>query len=84
MNNVLSAELHLGVEVEMSFLIGIDLWNETGKTKDAFVEIRQYVLALESRIESLENEIKTDTHEHVKALVNRIQTLENELKSLKK
>jgi hypothetical protein len=69
--------------VYMSFLIGIDLWHEAGKTKDAFVEIRDYVLALESRVETLEQEVKKDIHEHVKSLVNQIQTLETEIQFLR-
>ncbi|UCG71035.1 MAG: hypothetical protein JSV09_08575 [Thermoplasmata archaeon] len=51
--------------------------------KDVLLEVGEYVLALEKRVEYLENEIKSDIHEHVKSLVNQIQTLETEIKTLK-
>jgi hypothetical protein len=51
--------------------------------KDALLEVGEYVLALEKRIEYLEKEMKSDIHEHVKALVNQVHSLENEIKTLK-
>jgi hypothetical protein len=65
------------------------IWNdillriESNSIKDAFLELRCYILELESRVEKLEQETVSDVHVHVKALVNQIQKLENEIQSLK-